>query len=104
MPPALVSDAGAAGRLDWFMLDTVLFLFMLAARIEGTGQMLGLSPPPQPPGHRWQGASGRWYYFSISPLTAVPSWIGECNNIFARPRYDIAQSREQDSAIGTIAD
>lgn len=56
--------------------------------------MLGPPPPPQPPGHWWQGASGRWYYFSIYPITAIPSWIGECNYIFARPRYDIAQSRE----------
>jgi len=44
--------------------------------------------------HGWQGASGCWYYFSIYPIAAIPSWIRECNYIFARPRYDIAQARE----------
>lgn len=52
------------------------------------------SPPPQPPLHRWQGASGQWHYFSVYALSSVPDWIGCCNYIFARPRYDLAQSRE----------
>jgi hypothetical protein len=53
-----------------------------------------VAPSPQPPMHRWQGASGEWHYFDIYPITAIPSWIAECNYIFARPRFDLAQSRE----------
>jgi len=51
-------------------------------------------PSTQPPMHRWQGASGQWYFFSIYPITAVPSWITDCNYVFARPRFDVVQSRE----------
>jgi len=51
-------------------------------------------PSTQPPMHRWQGASGQWYCFNIYPITAIPSWISDCNYIFARPRFDLAQSRE----------
>jgi hypothetical protein len=51
------------------------------------------SPPPTPV-HRWQGASGKWYHFNIYPITAIPNWIIECNYFFARPRFDLAQSRE----------
>lgn len=56
--------------------------------------MLGLCSPSQPAAHWWQGASGRWYYFSIHPITAIPSWIRECNYIFARPRLDASRTRE----------
>jgi hypothetical protein len=51
-------------------------------------------PAPQPPLHRWQGVSGQWHDFSTYALGDIPSWIGDCNYIFARPRHDLAQSRE----------
>ncbi len=56
--------------------------------------MSGYFRPADPPMHRWQGASGRWYYFTVYPISAIPSWIAGCNYIFARPRFDQANSRE----------
>jgi len=50
--------------------------------------------PPQPPRHGWRDASGRLHWFSIYPLGNVPSWIGQCVYIFARPRHDPAQFRD----------
>ena len=56
--------------------------------------MSGYPPQSEPPMHRWQGASGQWLLFSIYQINAIPGWIGECNYIFARPRFDQSQSRE----------
>jgi hypothetical protein len=49
--------------------------------------MFGCYAPPEPPLHRWQGQSGKWYVFSIYPITAIPSFVRECNYIFARPLF-----------------
>jgi hypothetical protein len=51
-------------------------------------------PTAERPMHKWRGISGRWYNFSIYPINAIPSWITECNYIFARPRFDQANTRE----------
>lgn len=50
--------------------------------------------PPDSSLHSWQGRSLRWYGFTIYPIYAILQWIGPCNYIFARPRFDSAQSRE----------
>jgi len=44
--------------------------------------------------HRWQGAAGQWYVFNIYQFTAIASWVTNGNYVFARPRFDMMQSRE----------
>jgi hypothetical protein len=45
------------------------------------------TPTPEPPLHRWQGQSGKRYAFLIYPIDGVPSFVRDCNYIFARPLF-----------------
>jgi hypothetical protein len=57
--------------------------------MRGSYQMFGYYPSsPQPPRHSWQGASRRWYPFTIYSIDYIPSFIKSCNYIFARPKLD----------------
>lgn len=49
---------------------------------------------PQLLSHWWPGASGRLCCFWIYPLSPIPTWIGPCNYIFARPRHYLADQRQ----------
>ncbi len=55
-----------------------------------------LLPAPEAALHRWQGASGQWYFFSIYSLHGIPDWLSSCccNYIFASPRHGLTQARE----------
>ncbi len=49
---------------------------------------------PQSSIYPWQGESGRWYYFYIYQLLAIPDLIGNCNYLFCRVRYDQSGVRQ----------